>query len=233
MKKHIIVSVLALWGIFFLTACTAEPGGQIPVLDKENSALLSKILSESTAINELSYEEVPVTSYYSGSLRIENKSRVWLKGKVLKTEHITEFYRDNQLVDSEITGELYDYDTLQKTRYYLGGFPEQAKAYLVDRQNSFVVPREQTILWYLDRILPESATFTEEVWEGETCLVIEILKNNLGSTKIWLSTEMGLPVKIQNDYNGRISERLYNNFQLGEGAVSAEDLKIPEGALTL
>jgi hypothetical protein len=101
------------------------------------------------------------------------------------------------------------------------------------RATVLTIPREQTILWYLDKVLPELSTVQEAEYEGELCFIVEILKNNLGSTKVWISSVSGLPVRIQNNYNGNTSERLYCNFKTGEGAVQPEDLAIPAGALIL
>lgn len=222
--------ILTICSIFLLTACS--PADSQPVINNQITAHFKSILSGSIAINELYYEEAPVSSHYSGGIMIENSSRVWLKGNTLRTEQITKFYKNDKLLNSEISGNLYNYDQLEKKRYYIGQYPEQARAYSTDKQDSLTPPREQTILWYLDRIT-DLSSYTEEELEGEPCYIVEILKNNLGSTKIWISSSSGLPVKIQNNYNGHISERFYSNFKVGTGAVSEEELAIPEGALAL
>ncbi|HHV63873.1 MAG TPA: hypothetical protein GXX46_02170 [Peptococcaceae bacterium] len=228
--KYLLSTFLFL---LMLTACSSSPPASTPVINNERKALLSQILAESKNITELYYEEVPVVSHYSGGIVIENTSKVWLKDNILKTEHITKFNRNNELLESEITGYIYNYDTLEHRRYYLGKYPQLAQSYSGRKVTEFLTPREQTILWYLDKIAPELSTLQEEEYEGELCFITEILKNNQGSTKVWVSSVTGLPVKIQNNYNGNISERLYCNFKTGEGAVRPEDLAIPAGALLL
>jgi len=229
--NRVYVILAMLFSIVLTTACNQTPNLGVPAIQNEDSLFLRNILSMRIGIEELYYEEVPLTSYYSGGIVIENTSKVWLKGTRLKTEQIIHFYKDNERIESETTGELYDYLSLTKKRYYLGDHPEQVNTRSQPSDHSAVIPRGQTILWYLDKIPLEINAFEEGEYAGEKCLIVEILKNNLGSTKVWIGTTTQLPVKIVNSYNGIVSERAYRNFKTGKGVISDEDLEIPLGAI--
>jgi len=73
----------------------------------------------------------------------------------------------------------------------------------------------------------------EDIYQGEECLIVEILKNNSGSTQVWISKDSGLPVKIVNNYNGNTSTREYHSFKIGEGAVPDTALVIPSNAIII
>jgi len=226
-KRFFLVIILSL---MLVTACNKQEEIHVPAIKNENSQALEAILSWSKTINELYYEEVPAASHYSGGIKIENTAKVWLKDNILRTEQITHFYKDDSLIDSEITGEIYDYPALKKLRYYTGKYPGQVLK-LQPPEKTLVVPREQTVLWYLDRIEPDVHTVLNEEYEGKQCFIVEILKNDLGSTKVWICPSTKLPVKIVNSYNGNTSERKYCNFKIGNDSVSDQDLKIPKGAI--
>lgn len=226
-KRFLVVIILSL---LLVSACNKQGEIDIPAIKNENNLALQAILSWSKTVNELYYEEVPVASHYSGGIKIENTAKVWLKDSILRSEQITRFYKDDTLIDSEITGEIYNYLMLKKSRYYLGKYPDQVLK-LQPPENTLVVLREQTVLWYLDRIEPDVHTILEEEYEGKQCLIVEILKNDLGSTKVWICTSTKLPVKIVNSYNGNTSERKYCNFKVGKDAVPDQDLNIPKGAI--
>lgn len=228
--RNIIFSNIALFSLMFVTACSDIPVK--PVVDNDSKAVLSAILIESSKIEELYYEEVPETFIYSGGVMIENVSKVWLKDHILKTELAINFYKDDTLLHTEIVGELYDYNSFDTTKYYIGPYPEQANIHIADFQDGFSTPRDQTILWYLDRTAFDLYAVQEGIYEGEQCLIVEILKNSFGSTLVWISTQSGLPVKVANSYNGNISVREYHSFKIGNGAVPDAILTIPAHALT-
>ncbi len=229
--KKIGVTFIIFLCMLFLTACSETDVQNMPALHNKNRDLLYEILSNARDIQELYYEEVPVISHYSGEITIENTSKFWFKGNIFKTEQITHFYKGNELIDSEITGEMFDYNSLQTKRYYLGDYPDHFRQQSPSQPKSLIIPRKQTILWYLDKVVPDISSFTETEYKGEQCLVVEILKNTLGSTKVWIGVSTHLPLKIVNSYNGNISEREYFNFKLGKGSVSEKDLEIPPGAI--
>ena len=228
--RKIIFLIISLFALIFVTACSDIPVK--PVIDNDIKTVLNSIVTESSKIGELYYEEVPETAVYSGGVKIENISKVWLKDSTLKTELAINFYKDDVLLYTETVGELYDYNSFDNIKYYIGPYPEQAKLHIVDFQDGFSLPRDQTILWYLDRTVFDLYTVSEGVHEGEQCLVVEILKNSSGSTHVWISIEFGLPVKIVNNYNGNTTVREYHSFKIGEGAVPANILTIPPHALT-
>lgn len=232
MKKAISV-LAAVLSIFIISGCNQTSDGDLPLLDNNNREALERILAESRSIDELYYEEVPQNILFSGGLRTENSTRVWMKGNVLKTEHVTNFFKDDELLYSETAGEIFNYDSFSKIRYYSGPYPEQAKNYYSRQEDSLNIPRNQTILWYLDRITPDINSIREITLGEDRCLRVEILKNNFGSTEVWISLESGLPLKIITTYNNNSSVREYHNFQIGPGSVSDDLLAIPPGAIRI
>ncbi|NLI90743.1 MAG: outer membrane lipoprotein-sorting protein [Peptococcaceae bacterium] len=229
--SRIFICFFILISLLCLPACGSTITESIPVIQKESSPVLNNIIANSKTIEELYYEEKPVYSYYSGGIKIVNTSQVWLKDNVLKTEQITDFYKNDTLIDREISGRIFDYKTLNKKHYCLGKYAEQKNLKESLPKDTLIVPRDQTILWYLDRVIPDLSIIGEADYEGEKCLVVEILKNNLGSTKLWISKKRELPVKVENNYNGNISVREYCNFKVGKDSVSNNALEIPKGAV--
>lgn len=227
--KFIIVTFLS---VLMLTACADySDHTSIPALQNDNRTLLNKFVSESKKIDELYYEEAPIISHYSGGIKIESISKVWLKGGLLKTEQIALYYINTELIERQVLGELYNYNTLSRTRYYTGKYPEQIILSPKDNEYDIFIPREKTLLWYLDRIPPDISSISEGQYEGTKCLIVEFLQNSLGSTKVWISAKTGLPIRIVSFYNGITSERLYSNFSCGKDAVSDKDIQIPQDAL--
>lgn len=231
--KKVLAVLTAVLSIFIISACNNTSSGSLPLPDNNNKEALERILSESLSINELYYEEVPQNILFSGGLRTENSTRVWMKGNVLKTEHVTNFYKDDELVYSETAGELFNYDSFSKIHYYSGPYPEQAKLYYNRQEDSLSIPRNQTILWYLDKITPDINSIQEIIQEEDHCLLVEILKNNFGSTEVWISLESGLPKKIVTKYNNNSSVREYHNFHIGSGSVAEDVLAIPPMAIII
>lgn len=204
------------------------PGGDS---DIEND--IPAIISQSSSIKELYYEEEPDSTVYSGGVKIESISKVWLKDSVLKTEDEISFYKDDELLYTETVGQLYNYDKLDHTSYYIGPYPEQANLHTSNFHENIGLPRDQTILWYLDRATLDLNSVQEGIHNEEECLIAEILKNNSGSTEVWISKISGLPIKIVNNYNGNTSVREYHDFKIGEGAVPDTDLLISPDAIIL
>ena len=227
MRKNFF-SILAICSLLFITACS---GLVLPVVDSDIKNDIPAIVSQSSKIKELYYEEIPEATFYSGGVMIESISKVWLKDSVLKTEDEISFYKDDELLYTETVGQLYDYNTLDRRSYYIGPYPEQSHLHTSNLQETIGLPRDQTILWYSDRATLNLNTVQEDIHEGEECLIVEILKNNSGSTQVWISKISGLPVKIINNYNGNTSVREYHGFKIGEGAVPDTALTIPPNAI--
>ncbi len=228
--RRIIISFLTVCSLLLITACS---GLLIPVIDSDIKSEIPAIVSESRKIKELYYEEIPEAIFYSGGVQIESISKVWFKDSVLKTEDEISFYKDDELLYTETVGQVYDYETLDRRSYYIGPYPEQSHLHTSNFQETIGLPRDQTILWYSDRATLDLDTVQEDIHEGEECLIVEILKNNSGSTQVWISKISGLPVKIINNYNGNTSVREYHGFKVGEGAVPDSALTLPSNAVNL
>lgn len=235
--RRIVFSLIAIFSLLFITACSVI---MLPIGDSDSDSDIDSdirndipaIISQSSKIKELYYEEIPEASY-SGGVKIESISKVWLKDSVLKTEDEISFYKEDELLYTEIVGQLYDYNTLDHRSYYIGPYPEQAHLQISTFQESNGPPRDQTILWYSDRATLDLDTIQEDIHEGEECLIAEILKNNSGSTQVWISKFSGLPVKIVNKYNGNTSVREYHGFKIGEDSVPDANLLISPDAIIL
>ncbi len=226
--NKIIFYLVAICSLLFITACSVI---MFPVGDSAIVNEIPAIISQSSKIKELYYEEEPDATVYSGGVKIESLSKVWLKDSVLKTEDEISFYKDDELLYAETVGQLYDYDTLDHRSYYIGPYPEQANLHTSNFYENIGLPRDQTILWYSDRVILDLNTVKEDIHNEEECLIAEILKNNSGSTEVWISKVSGLPVKIVNNYNGNTSVREYHDFKIGEGAVPDSDLLISPDAI--
>jgi len=230
--RKIVFFFITIIGLLFITACNEIA---VPAGDVNNKIDIAAIVGTSAEINELYYEERPQSSFYSGGVKIENTSKVWLKENILKTADEISFYIDDELLYTETLGQLYDYNTLGYKRYYIGPYPEQAHLHTsaFNFQDSIGLPRDQTILWYSDKATHNFNMLQEDIYQGEECLIVEILKNNSGSTQVWISKDSGLPVKIVNNYNGNTSTREYHSFKIGEGAVPDTALVIPSNAIII
>ena len=229
--KNIIVYSIIISTVLLLTAC--DEIIVKPVKVSYNQDAIAALLAKSSQIDELYYEEAYETAYYSGGVMITNISKVWFKDNMLKTEDEIMFFKDDQLLYTETVGELYNYTSWDNVKYYIGPYPEQAQLLALNYQDSMGLPRDQTILWYLDWVTLDINTVKEVIYEGQQCLIVEILKNRSGSTDVWLSLESGLPVKVVNNYNGNTTEREYLNINVGSGAVPDIALTVPPGAIIL
>lgn len=226
--RKIFISFIAICIVLLITACSDII---LPLEESNINTNIPAIVSQSSKINELYYEEMPETTFYSGGVKIETISKVWLKDSVLKTEDEISFYKDDELLYTETVGQLYDYNTLDQRSYYIGPYPEQAHLHTSTFQESIGLPRDHTILWYSDRATLDLNIVQEDIHEGEDCLIVEILKNNSGSTQVWISKVSGLPVKIVNSYNGNTTVREYHGFKIGKDAVPDSALAIPSKAI--
>lgn len=235
MQRKTIFLALIIFSLLIFSGCgLAKAQHQHAFENKKRT--LEHFLQLSHNIQELYYEEVPTTIFYASGYKVENYSRVWFKENIIKTEYITRYYKEGNLVHKEITGEIYDYNTFKTIKYCLGKNDPTSvygSSANLSKEPRLKRPRSQTFLWYMDRINPDIHKIIEEnMYKQEKFLVVEILKNNTGSTKVWISTVSGLPIKIVSNYNGHILKSEYQNIKVGEGAVPPESLTVPEKAVT-
>lgn len=225
-----IIWIIVITVILLNTGCDEIINQPLNQNEADKHAL-AEILNHSKTIEEIYYEEKPQSTVHPGGVKIQSVPKVWFKNDILKTELAISFYKDESLLYTETVGELYDYNSLDQIRYYLGPYPEQANLHFSAFKDNMSLPRDQTVLWYLDWITVDLYTVEEGIHEGKECLIVEILKNSSGSTQVWISKTDGLPIKIINNYNGNTSVREYHSFRVGKDAVPDSALSIPADAL--
>jgi hypothetical protein len=174
----------------------------------EENEVVTGLIAKGKVMGEMSYE---MSMTDSG---INYQSKIWLKGTKMKTEATINNQKMISIIDSE-KKEVITYIPEQKTaskiklEEYQGKDDTSPGEYLGMTDNKQI-----------------KVTGTETV-NGMQCKVIEITVDNAKVIKEWISTDLGLPVRIEQEIDGKKIVVDFKNYQVGSGTVSDDVFKLP------
>jgi outer membrane lipoprotein-sorting protein len=203
LKKTVSLFFICL--LFFTTAaCNAQTS--------EPAVSIEDLIKKSREVNEF-YYEVAI-----GHEPIRILQKTWVKNDKARMETLV--MEGNLLLSTQ--GKIYQEGIGVVDQYAINHHQSGNNAVIGDAIGigTFEGIREQTFLREVDAIDPSAAKIikTEQI-NGYDCAVIDH-----GETKIWLSKELGVPLKVE---TGDMTLQ-YENVKAGPGTVADKDLSKPE-----
>ncbi len=212
LKKNLPLT-LCLLALFLFTVvlagCGTAPQDTSAPADKEAAApssekssdsepVLKDLLGKGKAVNEMSFDcETQV-----GEQKMLVKT--WMKGDKLRNE-IESPEGDGKIINiiDNAAGVVYVYH------------PEQKMATKMDismaQQDGSSSPQED-----LEAMNPEKMKYVgKDTIDGKRCLVYEITEDNVGTSKVWLWEENGIPVRMEVISDGEKMVMEYRNIKIG------------------
>lgn len=227
--KLLLLILFLLLGTMVLSGCGSDkskapsaPSSPSPVAPAPSPAspaenekapdekeIVSGLINKGKEIKEMSYDMVMIGAGLS------SESKVWLKGTMMKTDSTFNGQRIISIFDS-VNGEVISYlpgDNMA-TKMKIEEYPGQDST----------TPIDYTQQLNKADIRPAG----NETINGMECKVLTIISVE-GSCKQWLSTDYGIVVKVEEDLHGQGITIEYKNIEVGQGSVSNDTLKLPEG----
>lgn len=228
-KKHLsLLLTLLLLGSLFLAGCGGDqpeknstpnppPGAQSDAPkaspDKpkvpDEKELIADLIAQGQEIKEMSYDMVMIGAGLS------SESEAWIKDKKMKTDTV---FNGQRLIS------VFDWNK-DEVISYLPGDMNATKIKIGEYQGQDSV----TPLTYtadLDKADYRPAGM--ETVNGMECQVLKVITVD-GSFQEWLSTEYGIVVKVEGEFNGQGITIEFKNIQLGPGSVPSDTFNLPEG----
>lgn len=204
----ILITILT----FSLAGCGSSqqtaPTGSGATQTNDDNAAVAGLIAKGKGLAEMSYEMTMTDS------SANFQSKVWLKGTKMKTEATMNNQKMISIIDSE-KKEVITYIPDQKTASKLKLEEYQGKDDTSPGEYLGMTDNKQI-----------KVTGTETV-NGMQCKVIEITADNTKVIKEWISIELGLPVKIEQEIDGKKTVIDFKNYKVGSGTVSDDIFKLP------
>ena len=188
------------------SSAAAPSENQKPKDEKEE---IKALANKGKATKEMSY-----TLVMTGA-GLSSESKVWLKDNKLKTD---------STINGQRTITLFDL-TSGETISYLPDDKIATKLKIEEYQGQDNI----TPIDYVREL--DSSNFTlagTETVNGMECKVIAI-NTGEASYKEWLSTEYGMVVKVEEEFNGQKVTVQFRNIKLGSGTVPDNTFNLPQG----
>jgi outer membrane lipoprotein-sorting protein len=224
LKKNLPLT-LCLLALFLFTVvlagCGTAPQDTSAPADKEAAApssekssdsepVLKDLLGKGKALNEMSFDcETQV-----GEQKMLVKT--WIKGKKVRSEMESPEAGGKiiNIIDSA-AGVVYVYQ------------PEQKMATKMDismaQQDGSSSPQED-----LEAMNPEKMKYVgKDTIDGKKCLVYEITEDNVGTSKVWLWEENGIPLRMEVISDGEKIVMEYRNIKIG--GIPDSMFELPKG----
>jgi outer membrane lipoprotein-sorting protein len=171
--------------------------------------IISSLITKSQKIKEMSYDMLMI----GAGLSFESKA--WLKGNMLKTDSVLNGQRVISIFDLT-KGEVLS---------YLPGDNIATKMKMEEYQGQ----DGTTPVDYTQELAKADFRLAgTETVNNMDCKVLKIISVE-DSYKMWLSTEYGMVVKIEEGLQGQGVTVEFKNIEVGEGSVADNTFKIPEG----
>lgn len=177
-------------------------------VELDDKEIISALITKGQEIKEMSYDMVMIGAGFS------SESKVWFKGNMMKTDSVFNGQRLISVIDLS-KGEVIT---------YLPGDSMATKMKLEEYQGQDTA----TPVDYLQELTKADCRLADKETVNEMeCQIIDIISVD-GSYREWLSTEYGIPVKIEGllQDQGTIE---YKNINTGTGSVPADTFKLPDG----
>lgn len=177
------------------------------IQDKEESVI--ELISRGSQIDEMYYELVMI----GAGLSSESKS--WLKGDKMKIDTTINGQRLISIFDL-VKGEVISYT------------PGENMA-MKTSEEEYPGMDNITPIDYINRLdKGEFVSVGTEKFNGMECQVIQIASGT-SLFKQWISTEHGIVVKVEEDYNGQKIVMEFKNLKVGPGSVTDDVFAVPQG----
>jgi len=210
MKRFLLILLLILFSFIYI-GCgfkeEAEDLQQVQTQEEATEDSISDILDKGQQLSSMSYE------YSLTAPDMDLSGKVWISGNKVKSETTMDGQPVIMIFDGD-DGVFYSYDPLQKQAFKFIG--EKSEQGMVDTPIDYSNEIDQVDLKVLDTV----------VLDGVRCKVIDAGTDEYGTTKMWVSIDYGIPVRIETTLpDGTQTVMKYKNLKFDE--VSADTFLLP------
>ena len=219
MRKKLLFILICLLGLMLVTGCgkkeeappapepVVAPEAETPPAAEPAGTTLADLLAKGKAVEGMTYDmtmtapAVTMTGHY------------WVQGKNMKMDITVAGQQAINIINAD-KGLAYVY------------MPGQEMAMKMPI-NSMDGNGGKTPLENMNQIDPANYVLGEEVdLNGVPC---RLVTNSAGGVdvKMWVSVELGIPMKVESTSNGQTTTMEYSNVKVGP--VPAETFELPEG----
>lgn len=218
MKKKLVLILIGLLALTVAFGCgkkeepAAEPEAaqtetESPETEAPAEPSLADLLAKGKEIKGLSYD---MTMTAPG---MTLNGHYWVQGQNMKMDVKVEGQQAVNIVNmDEKVAYLYMPDQKMAMKMPIDGIETSGS---------------KTPLENMDQIDPAEYQMGEKVdLNGVPCRIVTHTAEGT-STKMWISEELGIPMRVETDVNGEITTMEYSNLQVGD--LPADTFKLPEG----